>query len=749
MPPLADASVPCKNTIDVKANGEASRMRSHKGNMPSLPQTKYCALCPAKFTRTTHLNRHLRSHTNERAHRCNICSAEFTRSDLLTRHKRTCGDSSNVNRSRRKSCQACAESKVKCSLQQPCSKCSTRGRECVFINDPAASRNRKLAKKAAHPTHSSSPNQADSPESPTSLPSLGPSSPSSTFSIPTQVPDNHPHLGSYRVHGQSHSGSSHSLASTSATSDCSSSVCSSQSSPRLEFFEQPQSSNPFSTGFNSSILGSDNNDLFSNVAGPFLDDGFSPRLPPTHTEADLPTWFETTHPGSAYGNNEPSLYNCPPNDQNFVNSLANLSRNSASSGKSSFSRHHFSTTLQNTAPLTSSSAPRIPTPEDLNHYLYLFFAEYSIQLPLLHRPTWKIEMTHPLLILSMQACGALLVKAQAAMDFIIKTLTLSRDILIVEFSKPACSLKDRMDLVLAVVLLQSIIFFQPRPEQRTLSKSYHEILVMMIRQIGLINLVGSWTPPDLRSPQVIEGAWNDWARYETFKRALALAFLQDCSSCIYYSASPSFSRSELDINLPCDDALWKAQSSREWYQMLNLFSPYASGKARMLGVGMQTALVTLREPVSSAIPFTVNPFSAFILVHSILRDVFSFSAENHRNPDGNSLAIQCALHNWQQMWGSSPEAAHICQQGQDSPFVYNAIPFYWLARFANGERQNGEHINSRGNQLLKVDAENRYRIVKAWLSQINATLQNGSDVSPNLGSNPTGALGLAAFSHGS
>lgn len=36
-----------------------------------------------------------------------------------------------------------------------------------------------------------------------------------------------------------------------------------------------------------------------------------------------------------------------------------------------------------------------------------------------------------------------------------------------------------MDLVLAVVLLQSIISFQPRPEQTTLSKSYHEILVMV------------------------------------------------------------------------------------------------------------------------------------------------------------------------------------------------------------------------------------------------------------------------------
>ena len=38
-----------------------SKMRSHRGNIPTLPQTKLCPLCPAKFTRTTHLNRHLKT----------------------------------------------------------------------------------------------------------------------------------------------------------------------------------------------------------------------------------------------------------------------------------------------------------------------------------------------------------------------------------------------------------------------------------------------------------------------------------------------------------------------------------------------------------------------------------------------------------------------------------------------------------------------------------------------------------------
>ncbi|KAH7876829.1 uncharacterized protein C8R40DRAFT_1041968 [Lentinula edodes] len=112
-----------------KKDGTYSKMRSHAGNIPVLPQTKLCPFCPAKFTRTTHLNRHLRNHTNERVHKCDLCEAQFTRSDLLSRHRKGCNQTSNV---RRKSCVSCAESKVKCDRELPCSKCSSRGIECVY-----------------------------------------------------------------------------------------------------------------------------------------------------------------------------------------------------------------------------------------------------------------------------------------------------------------------------------------------------------------------------------------------------------------------------------------------------------------------------------------------------------------------------------------------------------------------------------------------------------------------------------------
>jgi hypothetical protein len=76
-------------SVEYKKDGTVSRMRSHRGNVPQLPQTKLCPFCPAKFTRTTHLNRHLRNRTltpisfadswidshvdtNERLYRCEV-----------------------------------------------------------------------------------------------------------------------------------------------------------------------------------------------------------------------------------------------------------------------------------------------------------------------------------------------------------------------------------------------------------------------------------------------------------------------------------------------------------------------------------------------------------------------------------------------------------------------------------------------------------------------------------------------------
>lgn len=212
---------------------------------------------------------------------------------------------------------------------------------------------------------------------------------------------------------------------------------------------------------------------------------------------------------------------------------------------------------------------------------------------------------------------------------------------------------------------------------------------------------------------------------------------------VYYSSPPAFLPSEFEINLPSDDDIWRAPTAREWYQMQNMGTNYGMGTSRILGTNMQVALAALKEQCP-LVPLTVNPFSAFVLVHSILRDVFSPSQNTGTAP---SPGVQCALHNWQRMWSDSPECVHAQQQNHKVSFVHNAIPFYWLARLAEGAKQNGElHVRPLST---KEDLDDRYRAVKGWLGQINTTLcasGGGSQFSPDLSLSP---LGLSIFSHAS
>ncbi|GMM56414.1 DNA-binding transcription factor [Maudiozyma humilis] len=62
------------------------------------PRLFVCKICTRAFARHEHLERHERSHTNEKPYECGICDKKFSRRDLLLRHAHkvhggNCGDS--------------------------------------------------------------------------------------------------------------------------------------------------------------------------------------------------------------------------------------------------------------------------------------------------------------------------------------------------------------------------------------------------------------------------------------------------------------------------------------------------------------------------------------------------------------------------------------------------------------------------------------------------------------------------------
>lgn len=70
-------------------------------------------------------------------HRCGICGKAFERRDLRDRHKRRCTITfAKPKRSKRRSCLACAVSKLGCDQGQPsCRRCTTRNINCEYVGD--------------------------------------------------------------------------------------------------------------------------------------------------------------------------------------------------------------------------------------------------------------------------------------------------------------------------------------------------------------------------------------------------------------------------------------------------------------------------------------------------------------------------------------------------------------------------------------------------------------------------------------
>ncbi|KAJ7039159.1 hypothetical protein C8F04DRAFT_1087327 [Mycena alexandri] len=163
---LAVMGSPTPPSALLNKDGSVSKMRAHRGNIPTLPQTKACPHCSARFTRSTHLTRHIKNHTDERDYRCTTCPAQFTRSDLLARHRKNCEDPNRPNRLR--SCIQCTESKVKCDRNDPCSRCKAKGRECSFAN---STRKKSPPGAGIGPYSSSIPSES----SPSSIASTSPS----------------------------------------------------------------------------------------------------------------------------------------------------------------------------------------------------------------------------------------------------------------------------------------------------------------------------------------------------------------------------------------------------------------------------------------------------------------------------------------------------------------------------------------------------------------------------------------------
>lgn len=235
--------------------------------------------------------------------------------------------------------------------------------------------------------------------------------------------------------------------------------------------------------------------------------------------------------------------------------------------------------------------------------------------------------------------------------------------------------------------------------------------------------------------------------------------MHDCCHCIYFALPSSYHPSEIELNLPCEDALWEANSAAEWYMVLQSPSPYGDCRTRLTGLSIHQTLATLGDTHQITAYIPVNPFAHFVLIHAILRHLFVVCLES-RLPKLSSavneeeglnheiFGLQYALHNWLQNWMNSPDTSKINDPNDEPPFIHNGafpwwavsglitylfslvLPFYWLGQVSLLAHQEGLppfEFNSPNNLKTEV----RFRMVKQWLKHIRGFLKR-SDEAPTL-----------------
>jgi len=141
----------------------------------------------------------------------------------------------------------------------------------------------------------------------------------------------------------------------------------------------------------------------------------------------------------------------------------------------------------------------------------------------------------------------------------------------------------------------------------------------------------------------------------------------------------TYEQTEIQLSLPCEDALWQANCAAEWFTVLRTISIHGTNQTRLAGSSFHKSLARLSEMRFLTAYIPLSPFSHFILVHAILRKIFYVCADREDSAaEGGSASnveqkiheLQYALHNWLQSWDQSPHRPET-NDNDEPPFISN------------------------------------------------------------------------------
>lgn len=242
------------------------------------------------------------------------------------------------------------------------------------------------------------------------------------------------------------------------------------------------------------------------------------------------------------------------------------------------------------------------TLDSMQTFCDLFFANFNVSYPLLHRATFEPADIQPLLIMAILHLGASYSSDKAAHQLAVCIHDVIRPQIFSHFSFSA---KPELWMLQCILLVECFGKSRAGQKQHDMSHLFHGLLINLIRRSDCqsITYSASMMNGDL------EDDWCTWSHNEQKKRLAFLCFQWDVQHAVLFSQSLCMSAFELRSSLPSDEDLWEADSAQAWHEIRS---------KKKDSPAFLSSLKTLMVNSGSVLPKQLNALSRVLLLHGLM-----------------------------------------------------------------------------------------------------------------------------------
>lgn len=235
-----------------------------------------------------------------------------------------------------------------------------------------------------------------------------------------------------------------------------------------------------------------------------------------------------------------------------------------------FRQSHMSTT---TGP-TLNSLPNFPPAEILDMSLDLYFRDFHLLMPFVHLPTFSANKTRLSLLYVMCLIGMIALDTKGTTDFVTRSFSFVLSRLTSELAQCSIGIEDPLDAIstfATAMLFLNLAVMTGEKEHLGECQMLYVNLISIAQRHGLFaategqildaRLFDAIPDLDLR--------WKAWSKVESAKRLITGLVVLDSWYSSFLGTSPIICPDLVQYINPCDEALFQANSSSRWIQLVH------------------------------------------------------------------------------------------------------------------------------------------------------------------------------------